>query len=96
MYAKSSNGISEAYSTTELWNFFSKIEGIDPYNYPSGELKGDVNDDGKVDVSDAVELISKCVSGTTGKLDPEVCDIDGNGSINMTDALMIVDLYIKR
>lgn len=64
--------------------------------YPLDVLQGDVNEDGKVDMSDAVELISKCVSGATSTLDANVCDLDGNGIINITDALMIVDLYLKR
>jgi len=53
------------------------------------KIPGDINGDGKVDVSDAARLIA-----AWGKpnLDPEA-DINGDGSVNIRDAVMIIQNF---
>lgn len=58
-------------------------------------MPGDVNGDKVVDMRDAVELISHCVSGTTASLNTEKCDVDKNGAINASDAIAIMNIYLK-
>lgn len=59
-------------------------------------LKGDVNNDGKVDVYDAVLLLDYCLtnSDALSTLNKTVCDVDGNGVIDQNDAKAIINKYL--
>lgn len=57
--------------------------------------KGDVNKDGNVNVSDAVDLIGYYLTNTTDQLDAAIADVDGSGVINVSDAIEIIDMYIN-
>lgn len=58
-------------------------------------LLGDVNDDGTVDVNDAVTIISYCVSGVPADIDMKLCDVDRNGIIDEQDASSIIEIYLQ-
>ena len=53
-------------------------------------LKGDINGDGKVDVSDVTTLVGYILDGET----PQNCDLDGDGSVNVTDVTTLVNLIL--
>ena len=55
-------------------------------------LKGDVNGDGVVNVSDVTALINK-ILGTASYSD-SVCDIDGNGTVNVSDVTALINLIL--
>ena len=57
--------------------------------------KGDVNGDGSVNVSDAIDLIQAYIGNTTDTLNFSIADVDGNGVINVSDAIEIIDIYIN-
>lgn len=59
------------------------------------KLLGDVNDDGRVMVNDAVLLINYYLKDEVAGLDKEVCDVNGDGVINVADAVAIVNIYLK-
>lgn len=52
-------------------------------------VSGDVNGDGKVNAADSYSFISCFMSGASDAI-PSLCDIDGNGEINLRD-----NFYIK-
>lgn len=56
---------------------------------------GDIDGNGTVNISDAVDLIEHYINGTTDELDASVADVDGNGTINVSDAIEIIDIYIN-
>ena len=56
---------------------------------------GDVNADGHVTISDVTTLIDHCLKGTTGSLDPGVCDMDCNGVLDKNDVDAIVKILLK-
>ena len=56
---------------------------------------GDIDGNGIVNVSDAVDLIEHYIAGTVDELDMSVADVDGNGIINVSDAIEIIDIYIN-
>ena len=56
---------------------------------------GDLDGNGTVNVSDAIDLIGHYIAGTTDELDAGVADVDGNGTINVSDAIEIIDIYIN-
>lgn len=57
--------------------------------------KGDIDKNGKINVSDAIDLIGYYLAGTTGLLDARIADLDGNGVINVSDAIEIIDIYLN-
>lgn len=59
-------------------------------------LLGDVNFDGKVNVTDAVLVINHYQARTTEELDLNVSDINGDNNINVTDAVGIINIYQNR
>ncbi|MBO5586298.1 MAG: fimbrillin family protein [Prevotella sp.] len=59
-------------------------------------LLGDVNFDGKVNVTDAVIVINHYQARTTEELDMNVSDINGDNNINVTDAVGIINIYQNR
>ncbi len=70
----------------------------DPTNsmgYDPGVKIGDVNEDGKVNVSDAVDLIGYYLNNKTSELNASIADVDKNGTINVSDAVEIIDIYLN-
>ena len=53
-------------------------------------LKGDINGDGNVDVSDVTTLVGYILDGET----PQNCDLDGDGNVNVTDVTTLVNLIL--
>lgn len=68
------------------------------YNYspaspdePAYNLLGDVNRDGRVDVSDASTIVSKSVGKTPSAYVERLADYNGDGKIDVSDASAIVN-----
>ena len=59
-------------------------------------LKGDINNDGKVNILDVAQLIRHLNNNTASTLDPNVADVDGNGTINTQDVKALSTMCIKR
>lgn len=64
-------------------------------------LKGDVNDDGKVTISDASDVLKYIAEWENVSVDEAAADMDGDGSVSISDVIMILkyiadwDIYIK-
>jgi len=59
------------------------------------KLTGDVNEDGAVDITDAVAVINVYLTGETSAVNPALADINGDGSIDITDAVAIINIYLN-
>lgn len=57
--------------------------------------RGDLNEDGVVNISDAVLLINHYLNGTTGQLTMGVADVNNDGEINISDAVEIINRYLN-
>lgn len=55
-------------------------------------VKGDVDGNGTVDVSDVTALINKILGAAS--YSDEVCDIDGNGAVNVSDVTALINLIL--
>ena len=55
-------------------------------------MRGDVNDDGQVNVKDVTALIDLLLSGE--EFQSEVADVDGNGKINIHDVSALIDITL--
>lgn len=53
-------------------------------------LKGDVNADGQVNITDATMLIGYLINGS-GEIDYDAADLTGDGQVNISDATMLIN-----
>ena len=59
------------------------------------KLTGDVNEDGAVDITDAVAVINVYLTGETSAVNSALADVNGDGSIDITDAVAIINIYLN-
>ena len=71
----------EAYKSTSWWSDFLNVTGI-----ATGGILGDVNDDGTVNISDVIVLISY-VLNDGGDLNVANADFNEDGDINISDVI---------
>lgn len=57
------------------------------------ETRYDVNGDGRVDLTDASEILSAYSLAASGKQVSSVYDVDGNGKVELTDATLVMSYY---
>ena len=60
------------------------------------DVKGDVNGDGKVDITDAVQLINKILGNPVSPFYFFNADINDDGTININDAVLIVNIILNK
>ena len=75
-----------AYRTASQWCEFTNIKG------DLTEI-GDINLDGKVDVSDETTLVNMIANGETANL--ELADINADGKVNVSDVTALVNIILK-
>ena len=56
--------------------------------------RGDVDEDGQVDVTDAVLLTNHYLEGTTSRLKRSAADVNRDNDVDVTDAVLIVNMYL--
>ena len=93
----------------EVWDFSQgsnggneMIIGMFPYEgyvIPGDEptsLRGDVNKDGNVNISDVTTLIDYLLSQNADGLDLEAADCDQNGNVNISDVTSLIDYLLSQ
>ena len=63
---------------------------LDDINVTVAGLQGDVNGDGKVDVSDITAVIQTILG--TAQYSVDVCDINGDGAVNIDDVTTLINM----
>ena len=58
-------------------------------------LTGDANEDGSVDVTDAVAVINAYLTSDQSSINAGVADVNHDGVIDITDAVAIINLYLN-
>ena len=56
---------------------------------------GDANEDGSVDVTDAVAVINAYLTNDTSGINVSLADVNKDGIIDITDAVAIINLYLN-
>ncbi len=79
-------GTSGAYKEAFAWKDFTHILEFNPEN------PGDVNVDGKVNVSDVTELVNMILGVVT--LDDVIGDVNGDGKVNVSDVTALINLIL--
>ena len=62
---------------------------------PNAFLRGDVNGDGTVDISDATMLINFLLNGVTSGIDTEAANCDLEGGIDISDATTLINYLLN-
>ena len=57
-------------------------------------IKGDVNNDGAVNISDVTVLIDYLLKGS-GEINMQAADFDNSGSINISDVTDLIDYLLS-
>ena len=82
-------GLVDTYKTTEDWNRFSNIVEM------SDSKRGDVNDDGMVDISDVVAMVNHILGNTSSSsFKHQAADINNDGNIDISDVVSLVNLIL--
>lgn len=87
-----SNGVKVTYTYDELGNRTSKT--VTTSSPGGGSLRGDVDGDGKVNISDVTALIDYLLTGNTAGVSLENADCDQNGKVNITDVTTLIDYLL--
>ena len=82
-------GSRNAYMEAENWKLFSKIVEM------SG-VRGDVNNDGKANVTDATCLVSHILGMHTEGFIVGIADINGDGQVTVTDVTALVNIILGK
>ena len=79
-----SNEAKEEYMVADQWMYFF---------YASSVLKGDVNNDGMVNIADVTALIDYILDNSN-PVNEEAADVDDSGAIGISDVTGIIDLIL--
>ena len=74
------------YSETEPWSEFNRFSEV-----PA--VKGDINGDGKVNVSDVTALINMILGVTT--MNQSRADVNGDGKVNVSDVTALINIILS-
>ena len=86
--------VSEAVSPTERRLYlYVPGNGLAAYRLTVNTLLGDVNRDGKVDVSDITTLINMILGMTT--VDKEVADVNADGIVDVSDITALINIILS-
>ena len=75
----------------------AKVEGI--YKHEAGTVQGkmgDVNNDGAIDVTDAVLIIDYILMKNPNNFDASLADVNGDGDIDVTDVVTVIDVILGK
>ena len=81
------NKVPTVYPLSQTARFFYEI---------APEIMGDVDDDGVVDIADAVLVINHFVGKPVTTFNEKTADVDVDGVIDLADAVLIINYYVGR
>ena len=87
--------IRDDLGSIHMWGIIIEILEINDISLVEDSQEiGDVNNDGNIDILDALLLAQNYVGLPSGSFDPRFADVDLNGNIDVIDALMIAQKYV--
>ena len=88
--------LAEGNQITNAQNMAARAKRWIPKQYNNSwqeiPLKGDVNGDGKINVSDVTALINMIMGITT--MDAAVADVNGDGKVNVSDVSSLINIIL--
>ena len=89
-------GQGTAYSPSHVNSDYAHIDGgtSNPgyFTAKSAALRGDVNGDGSVNISDVTALIDILMRGVTA---PPTADVNQDNSLNISDVTALIDIILS-
>ena len=67
----------------------------EPINTLPNVIRGDINNDGVVNVTDVVLLTNKILRGTAAQIDPNIADLTNDGLVNVSDVVALTTYCLK-
>ncbi len=83
---------AQTYRSTDIWNRFGVIIGIDVPDDPVET--GDFDGDGVIGINDAVSLIDAILNGEP--IDNPAADVNGDGIVGIADVTAILDMILDK
>ncbi len=83
-------GCAQAYRQANVWKKFQNIVEAD---FPFEGIRGDVNDDGEVDINDVTALISR-VLGQNVTINAAAADVNYDGAIDINDVTLLINYVL--
>ena len=71
------------------------LTGIEEFDCGSEFRRGDVQDDGSVDLSDALKILLHLFAGAGSLPCPDAADTDDDGTVELSDAIGILDFIFR-
>jgi hypothetical protein len=75
-----------AYMNADCWKEFNNVQGIE------GEIPGDVNGDGTLNIGDVTSIINLMLNGDEI---PAYCDVNGDGNVTISDVTILTGLLLN-
>ena len=92
-------GMGTAYEASHTDQTYARIDGghSNPgyFTDKSASLRGDVNRDNVVNISDVTDLINCLLSGDYASINLEAADCDPDGSINISDVTALINYLLR-
>lgn len=82
-------GCKSLYEEASGWNQFKNIIEME-------EILGDVNNDGKVDINDAMCIVNFVVGNPSADFNEAAADVNGDGVVGIADAVGIVNIIMNQ
>lgn len=84
-----SNGVTVNYTYDALGNRTKKtVTG-------TGQLRGDVNSDGTVNINDVISLINYVLKGDSNGVNLSNSDCDYDGNVNINDLIVLINFILN-
>ena len=82
-------GCAQAYRAANTWK---KFQNISETEFPAESMRGDVNGDGQVNITDAIALINHLSNSST--IDMSGADTNFDGQVNITDVTVLLNYLL--
>ena len=86
-------GVKKTVAVENDWSLFDNFKLL--YLGPAS-LRGDVNNDGTVDISDVLATVDFVLGRANGEFNLQAADVFADGAIDISDVLGIVDIILGR
>lgn len=85
-------GCANAYSNAFTWKNFTHISESD---FPTFFIRGDVNGDGEVNISDGIALINGILNDNFSNINMDAADTNEDGDVNISDAISLINYVLN-
>jgi len=85
-------GSKEAYQAANVWKNFANIIDIE---FPVEATRGDVNDDGAVDVADVTAIIAHILGQQSDSFNASVADVNYDDAIDVADVTAMISFILS-